>query len=392
MRRPEAHAQFKILVGFIVPEDTAFAAEAESLIAGFELFLMENKVSSVEILKKSAGSNGKETLTGLAELVMKHEVRFLVSPPTLSGSEKCIHGIPPGKVVLFVTNPAVRLVSGEMCIPGAFRLGANTYQSARPLAPWSLTNLGRKVFITGVDDSQGNEQADFFAYGFERAGGQFADREMVRTDGKDTEPLLNSIRKSNADFVFASFRGGTAEAFLKAVQSASPGLGKPVVGPESLTCYPEPLTSMGDAGFGVKTLGTLRDAAAFARKVEKHTGTRVTNAVRAAEGYDTASIVFKAAESGNAANGETENLIKFIEQTEIDGPRGKIRFDKNHEPILDMFVQQWESGKRGPRQRIVQELGTVPSLDFGCGRVGFPKKTDLELQDEKRREEQSDEK
>lgn len=111
LRRPAAYAQSKILVGFIVPEDTAFAAEAESLIAGFELFLKENKVSSVEILKKSAGSNGKETLTGLAELVMKHEVRFLVSPPTLSGSEKCIHGIPPGKVVLFVTNPAVRLVS-----------------------------------------------------------------------------------------------------------------------------------------------------------------------------------------------------------------------------------------------------------------------------------------
>lgn len=387
-RRSIAHAKSKTLVGFIVPQDGEYADEAESLISGFELFLKENNVSSIEILKKTSGSKDKETLARLAELVMKHEVHFLVSPPTLDGSEKCIHGVPPGRVILFVTNPAVRLVSGEMCIPSAFRLGANTYQSARPLAPWTLTNLGRKVFITGVDDAQSNEQADFFAYGFERSGGQFVDRQMTSADGKNIEIILDSIRKSSADFVFSSFRGRTAELFLKAVRKATPALGKPIVGPNCLTSYPEPLTTMSTAGLGVKSLGTLKDAVAFAKRVKSKTGKRVTNAVRAAEGYDTASVIFRAAEGGDVTKRDTEALIKFIEKLEIKGPRGKILFDKNHEPILDVFVQQWESRKGVLQQKIVKDLGAATSLDFGCGRVGFPKKTDLELQDEKRREEE----
>lgn len=390
-RRSVAHANPKTLVGFIVPQKGEYARETESLIAGFESFLKENKITSIEVLKKTSGDKDKETLASLAELVMKHEVHFLVSPPTVDGSEKCIHGVPPGRVVLFVTSPAVRLVSGEMCIPGAFRLGANTFQSARPLAPWSLTNLGRKVFITGVDDTQGNELADFFAYGFERSGGQFVDREMAGRDGKNIQSILDSIRQSKADFVFSSCHGRTAEMFLKAVRNAKPALEKPVVGPDALTSYPEPLTAMAGAGLGVRTLGTLKNAVAFAKKVKDKSGKRVTSAVRAAEGYDMASVIVRAAETEYVAKRQTDEIIKFIEKIEINGPRGKVLFDKNHEPILDVFVQQWESRGGTVNQHIVQDLGAATSLDFGCGRVGFPKKTDLEMQDEKSRDEQPDE-
>ncbi len=390
LRRSVAHAKSKILVGFIVPQEGEYAAEAESLIAGFEFYLKEKNVSSIEILRKTAGEENKEMPAGLAELIMKHEVRFLVSPPSFEGSEKCIQGVPPGRLVLFVTNPAVRLVSGEMCIPGAFRLRANTYQSARPLAPWSLTNLGRKAYITGLDDTQGNEQADFFAYGFEKAGGRFVDRKMANPDGTDLGPIVDMIRQSDAAFVFASFRGETAKTFLQSVRNAGSGQTKPVVGPDCLTSYPEPLTGMGNAGIDVKSLGTLKDAVAFTKKVKDMTGKRVTSSVRAAEGYDIASVVFEATKTEDVLKGEIEKLIKSVETMEIKGPRGKIVFDKNHEPILDVFVQQWETRNGALRQKIVQNLGTAGSRDFGCGRVGFPKKTDLELQDEKRREEQED--
>ncbi|MFH1116610.1 MAG: ABC transporter substrate-binding protein [Pseudomonadota bacterium] len=389
-KRSVAHGKTKTLVGFIVPQESQHASETESLIAGFELFLKEKNVSSMEVLRKTAGEGDKDIAAAVAEMIMKHEVRFLVSPPTFKGSEKCVHGVPPGKLVLFVTNPAVRLVSGEMCIPGAFRLSPNTYQSARPLAPWALTNLGRKVYITGRDDAQGNEEADFFAYGFEKAGGKFVDRRQAAADGRDLESIVDAIGQSDADFVFASFRGEMAKTFLTSIRTAASGQAKPVVGPECLTSYPSPLKDMGAPGLGVKSLGTVKDPVAFTKRVKGKTGKRVGNAVRAAEGYDIASVVFEATKTQDAAQGETDNLIKSIEKMEIRGPRGKIVFDKNHEPILDVFVRQWASRGGALRQEIVQELGTAASRDFGCGRVGFPKKTDLELQDEKRREEQEE--
>lgn len=374
----------KTLVGFIVPQHGDVAGEGESLIAGFELFLKEKAVTSIEVLRRDSGNQDNGTLSALAELVMKHEVHFLVSPPTLDGSEKCIHGIPPGRVILFVTNPSVSLVSGEMCIPGAFRLGANTFQSARPLAPWSLEHLGLKVFLTGSDEQRCNEEADYFAYGFEKAGGRFVDRKMVPRETGDMQPIVDAIGKAKPDFVFASFGGKAAAAFLKAYKGTAQVSGIPVVGPESLTAYPEPVTGMENLGLGVKSLTTLKDAVGFTKRVKAGTGKEISSAVRAAQGYDMASVIHRSAASPES---DQEQLIKLIEGMKIEGPRGTIRFDKNHEPILDVFVQEWEKKNGELRQKVLASLGESSSLDFGCGRVGFPKKSELELQDEKTREE-----
>jgi branched-chain amino acid transport system substrate-binding protein len=379
----QVEATAKTRVGFIVPMDGEPLKEAESLIAGFETFLKENKVSSIEILRRTSGKDNKDALTALAELVMNQEVEFLVSPPTFAGAEKCVHGTPPGKAILFVTNPAVRLVSGEMCFPSAFRVRANSYQAARPVAPWSLEHLGRKVFITGTNDTEGNEEADFFAYGFEKSGGMFVDRKMVPALEGDLQPLLNSINQSKADFVFAAFRGESAKRFIKAFRGATPPTKKPVVGPEGLISYPKPITEMSQAGLGVKSLGTLKNAEEFANRVKKSTGKEVSNAVRAAEGFEIASIVQEAASKGPKDKGNMDEMIRFVEKLEITGPRGKISFDKNHEPILPVFVQEWQSKVGALRQEILKELGPSRSLDFGCGRVGFPEKIVPGQEDEK---------
>ena len=87
---------------------------------------------------------------------------------------------------------------------------------------------------------------------------------------------------------------------------------------------------------------------------------------------------------------EINKLIGIIEQLEIDGPRGKISFDKNHVPILDVMVQEWKQDGNAIRQRIVQNLGQQKSLDFGCGRVGFPKRQEVESDKDTKEEESED--
>jgi len=207
----------KLRVGFIIPETGPLAAEAASLFAGFQLFLKENGAvaSGIEVLKRDSGPEDQKTLEGLTEFVVNREVHVLIAPPTTEGSEKAIHAVTGSNVILLITNASVRWVGGEFCLPGSFRVCANNYQAAQPLAAWALKNVGRRIFITGEDDGQGNEQADYFAYGFERAGGTFGDRMMLSSATGKMQTVLDAIQRSEPNMVFAPFEETLPQDFSK---------------------------------------------------------------------------------------------------------------------------------------------------------------------------------
>jgi len=370
-------------VGFILPEHGPHSPEARSLMSGFEFFLKEkgSEAPSIEILKKDSGPDDEKTLEALADLLMNREVRFLIGPPSVKGAEQTIHGVGGSNAILFVTNPAVRLVAGEMCLPGSFRLCVNSYQAAQPLAPWAMKNLGRLALLTGDDDAEGNEEADFFAYTFERSGGAFANRIMVPDHTKGVKAVLDAVAETKPDFVFASFKKASAITFLKALRSASPSAKKPIIGPESLTEFPHTLKELGEASAGVKTLTALKNPKDFADTIKREMGADVTDIAKAAEGYDIAGAICGGL-SANSRERELIKIIKVIEEMELTGPRGKVRFDKNHEPLLDMSVQEWQRSGQSFKQKILASLGSCQTPDFGCGRIGFPRRPESEIPDE----------
>jgi len=371
-------------VGFVIPETGPLAGEARSLYAGFQLFLQErrNELPSLEILKKDPGPKEENALEVLTGLVMNEEVQFLVGPLSLKAATKAVHAVAEAKTILFVTNSSVRLVGGEMCLPQAFRVGGNTYQAAQPLAPWAVKHVGSKVFLTGEDDWLGNEQADFFAAGFERSGGMFVDRIMVGEGSPDIKELLTEIRKSKADFVFASFRDRRAAAFLKAFRNASPGLNHPIIGPESVVGFPPGQSSESKNCAGVRTLATMKDPQSLMTRIKQKLNREITHPARAAEGYDIADMICNAVRQTSEEKTDLASLIAALENVAIEGPRGKVTFDKNHEPLLNVMVREWVAKGRSVDPTIVADLGPVSSPDFGCGRVGFPRRPDQESKDE----------
>jgi ABC-type branched-subunit amino acid transport system substrate-binding protein len=371
-------------VGFVLPTEGPFAKDAESLIAGFDLLLAErgDAAPRLKILKRDPGPDGDKILEGVAELVMKLGVRFLVGPMGLKASEQAIHGLSGTEVIHFVTNPAVRLVGGELCVPGSFRLCPNTFQMSRPLAPWALSKIGHRVFITGSDDWLGNEVADFFAEGFERAGGSFVDRKMVNRESGGLEAVLSAIRKGKPDFVFASFHGREAAAFVKSYRQASPRLVQPILGPESLTEYPATLAGLGGFAAGIKTLSSLKDPVGLTKRVKEKLHRGISSVSCAAQGHDIAAAVCGAVESAARSAWDHGKVVETVGRMTIEGPRGTVRFDKNHEPILDLMVQEWETaGGSGFRNKVLDALGSCSSPDFGCGNLGFSRKPEQRDED-----------
>lgn len=384
-----------VKVGFVSPEEGPLAADAKSLVTGFELYLKEKAATApkIEVVTMDPGADDSKTLEILAELVMNRKVPFLVAPPSLDGTEKVIHGLSGEKVVIFVTSPYLRFVSGEKCSPTMFRIRANSFQAAQPLAPWALGNVGFKAFITGDDVPLKNEEADAFAYGVERFGGAFVDRIMIRPGSDDLAAVLKTIEKSRADFVFAAVSDENVPRFVDAYR-ANAGIRQPLLGPDSLTGFPNTLETLGKRCAGIRTLGCVKDPQGLVKRVRETLRRDVSDATRAAEGYDLAALVCQAV-AGNPGEPDPLKYAQAIEQAEIDGPRGKVRFDANHDPLIEMLVQEWvpedkskdktkgkekakgkEKGNdkvKGFKRTILAELGVARSLDFGCGRVGFPK-------------------
>lgn len=374
----------KVKVGFLLPEKGPYAAEADSLKAGFDLYMNENKefAQVVQMIIQDPGSEETRTLEAVARLVMSEEVQFLVGPPDQDACERVNHAVADRGTVLFVTNPRVRFVSGELCFPGSFRMRPNTYQASRPLAPWALSNLGRNGFFTGNDDAIGNETADFFAHGFDRSGGRFVDRIMANDNAEEIGKVLEAVEKLKPDFVFAAFRGSAAASFMKAVHKAKSRVSCPIIGPESLTEYPSTLSLLGETASGVKTLSSLKDPVDLVQRIESVLGKKVSHASRAAEGYDIAVVVCRAAKDVPGDKPDSQTLAGILEGLTIEGAHGKVRFDKNHESILPVMIQQWEPAGGSAKRTIVADLGECASKDFGCGKVGFPKTDIAESPDE----------
>lgn len=388
----------RVKIGFLFPRQGPFAEECRSLFFGIKLLLHEKRADKpgLEIVMTDPGPNDENTLEALAELIAIKDLQFIIAPPSLKATEQILHGVAGANKIVFVTNPAVKLVAGEMCLPTGFRICPNTYQCGYSLSTWALKNVGVKAFLCGNDEPEANEVIDFFANGFERAGGTFVDRVMLPPDSQDFGNILEAVNASDANLVFAAFAGNSAAAFMKAVAGASPSLKQAVIGPESLTTFPLVVDQMKGTKFSART-GTsvkdpeefarllkekVKDLEEFARDLKVNVKEPVADVARAAEGYDLAQVIFNATRGDQSADKEIHQVAHSIADMTIEGPRGKFTFDKNHEPVLEMLVQEWQFSGQTAQRKVVENIGPVKTPDLGCGRIGFQRKPESEIKDE----------
>jgi ABC-type branched-subunit amino acid transport system substrate-binding protein len=380
-----AQSQQSVKIGFILPAEGPLADESRSLLAGFRLYLEEKKSGpfQVHIIEKNSGPDDEAALQGLAQLLAMEDVRFIVATPSTKGSEQIVHGVGSANRVLFVTNPSVRLVSGEMCIPAGFRVCSNTYQIGYPLGPWAVKNTGQTAFLCGEDSSEMNGIMDFFANGYERSGGVFVDRIMVEKDAKDFTEIIDAVKNSKADAVFAGFSGKTASEFLKAFLKTVPVPKQVILGPDSLTSYPDTVELIKGTNCSLITASPLVDPQEFVGRIKRILSVNVRNAARAAEGYDIARVILEAAQKVQGDVTKHEALVKAVSDITLEGgPRGKVSFDKNHEPVLEMSVHKWTISGQSYDRKTLENLESIKTPDLGCGRIGFPRRPESEIKDE----------
>ncbi len=359
-------------VGFIYPDSGEMEREAKSLMAGFDLFFHKHGPCPVDVFKKPFQVNSDEIGETLEKWINDGKVRFIVLFAEVEQSEKAVRTCAAAQTILFIANRSVKLVSGEICNPNVFRVSANNYVMSEPLAPWAIQNCGTKVFITGENDAEGNERSDFFAFGFERAGGAFTDRVMLDGSAESVQSVLTSIANSETDFVFACFKDQSAENFLRAFGAQGPKHRKAVIGPETLTSFDVKKDERREIILKVPTLTNVLNPGSIKSKIIHLYGKMPLSVARASEGHDLGQIIYNLAKDQVLQTTDFETLIKYVADTKFNGLRGAFKFDKNHDAVVESWVTAWESQSGGVSQKVLASLGSSESLDFGCGKVGYP--------------------
>ena len=361
---------------FIYPEKGQMELEARSLMAGFDLSFQENGPCPVDILRKTYDQSLDVVLQEIQGSLRDADVNLIVCVADVEGSKKAVEKFAKSRAIVFLTNPSIELVCGEICLPNVFRSSPNNYVLAEPLAPWAVMNAGMKVFITGDDNRDTNEQADSFAFGFERAGGAFCDRVMVGSASGSIDSVVSSIRNSDADFVFAAFEKESALKFLQSMNTGDSQTRKTIIGPETLTLFNKMDQAVEETVTGVPTLTNIANVESLRSKISSKSDSMALSISRVAEGYDLGGIIDSLANGGASGPPDFETLIKTVSNSKINGMRGEFRFDKNHDAVVDSWVVTWAKDSKELRRKIVASLGASVSLDFGCGNVGYPNRPD----------------
>jgi len=142
----------------------------------FQLLLQERKSSaSVEIIKKDPGPND-ESASSACRAYCYEDLHFIVAP-VVKVPNKCSTRRRSNRIV-FVTNPAVRLVAEKCVCPRDSEFAANSTNAAIRFRHGRSKNIASS-FLCGNDDPEANEVTDFSPMDLS-VRRTFVDRYMLR--------------------------------------------------------------------------------------------------------------------------------------------------------------------------------------------------------------------
>jgi hypothetical protein len=147
---------------------------------------------------------------------------------------------------------------------------------------------------------------------------------------------------------------------------------KTIVGPEIFTLFNKMDQAVEETVTGVPTLTNIANVESLRSKISSKSDSMALSISRVAEGYDLAGIIDSLFNGGASGTPDFETLIKAVSNSKINGMRGEFRFDKNHDAVVDSWVVSCAKDSKELRRKIFASLGASVSLDFGCGKVGYP--------------------
>jgi branched-chain amino acid transport system substrate-binding protein len=333
-----------VKIGVILSSSGPFAALAENIKNGFELYLEQNNQTfggkKVEVKYEDDEGNPQVALRKYNQLIKNEKIDLLIAPILSTVAYALSDKVEKDKIIMIIPNAAANDISWSQKSDYIYRVSLSNWQNGTNAAPYIAENLGKTAVTVANDYAAGKEEIAAFKAAFEAAGGKVIKEIYSKIGTNDYAPYITEISQEKPDIVYSFLSGNDA---IRMVQQYSefglkdkiPFTGSWEFG-DLLVMEPTGEAAEGVVSGVLYTPWLENDVnKKFVADYQKKYG-KLPNAF-SVEGFDSAIVIDKAIE--NAGSIETQDLMKELKGISWDSPRGKITMDpKTNNPIQDFYI------------------------------------------------------
>jgi len=339
-----AAAADTIKVGIIGPFSGPFALQGKNFQAGVEAYMALNgksvKGHDIEVIYRDLPAANPQQSRALAqELIVKDKVQYLGGVYFTPDAMAITPLLTQANTPLVIFNAATSSIMTQS--PLVVRTSFTTAQTTTPLGKIAIERGIKKVITAVSDYGPGVDAEVAFKKAFEAAGGQVVESVRMPLNTNDFSPIMQRIRDSKADAVFAFLPSGpTTLGFVKAYNET--GLrqaGVKFLAPGDLTQESD-LPALGDGALGLLTTfhyAVSHDSPENKRFVEaasKAIGGIDNLSFPAVGAYDGMHVIYKMIEATDGKQ-DAQNAVDAVKGLSWTSPRGPVSIDAETRHITE---------------------------------------------------------
>lgn len=339
-----AAAADTIKVGIIGPFSGPFALQGKNFQAGVEAYMALNgksvKGHDIEVIYRDLPAANPQQSRALAqELIVKDKVQYLGGVYFTPDAMAITPLLTQANTPLVIFNAATSSIMTQS--PLVVRTSFTTAQTTTPLGKIAIERGIKKVITAVSDYGPGVDAEVAFKKAFEAAGGQVVESVRMPLNTNDFSPIMQRIRDSKADAVFAFLPSGpTTLGFVKAYNET--GLrqaGVKFLAPGDLTQESD-LPALGDGALGLLTTfhyAVSHDSPENKRFVEaasKAIGGIDNLSFPAVGAYDGMHVIYKMIEATDGKQ-DAQKAVDAVKGLSWTSPRGPVSIDAETRHITE---------------------------------------------------------
>lgn len=363
-----AHAGFlwdgrpPLRVGVVVLESSLYPFMGDNLIAGMQFSFTEAGWSNTRLIVERA-DNGS-SIVRARKLVRNEKVDVLAGMINPLIVHRLREDLEQTGTIYINMDGGANSYRPRDESPLIFHNSLGYWQANWSIGSWAASAIGKRAFVAASLYESGYDAYYAFPQGFEQAGGRIVGREMALTPGsKGLAPLISAIGAARPDFVFASYSGEEAVAFVNAYAAAGFAGRIPLLA-SGFTVDEALLPAMGKNALGIKSSHSWSPAlnipknSEFRKAYAGQTGREADHF--ALLGYDTGCLITSAVKTVKGTVLHGDGLKQALETTVMATPRGALRIDprtgNNDSPLYLREVRR----EGGMLKNVV--IGELPGL------------------------------
>ncbi len=341
---PAAAQNKSVKIGFVSTFSGPTAVIGNDMRNAFELALdhMGRKMGgqAVEVVYEDDQQKPEVGKQKTEKLIESDKVDFISGYIWSNVVLASIKPIVDSKTFVVISNAGAGQIAGELCSPYSFSTSWTNDQNPRAVAEYMNKKGIKNVYLIGPNYAAGKENLGGMKDAFK---GKVLGEEYTKwPDQLDFSAELSKIRAANPEAVYTFYPGAAGVQFLN--QYAQAGLQGKI--PLYTTFVVDSLSLPRQKDSAVGVIQALQWAADLPNDANKKFVTDFKAkfgsepSFYAAQTYDAAMLIGSAVNATKGNLGDKKAVQAALEKADFKSVRGAFKFDKNHYPIQNFYMQE----------------------------------------------------